>query len=43
MAAAAEQGKRPDAGHSLTGLKRGEALCDIRAEAKTRKVVAWTP
>jgi len=31
------------AGHSLTGLKRGEALCYIRAEARTRKVVAWTP
>ena len=26
---------------SLTGLKVGEALCRIRAEARTRKIVAW--
>ena len=29
--------------HSLTGLNVGEALCRIRAEAKTRKVVLWQP
>ena len=29
-------------GHSLTGLNVGEALCRIRAEAKTRRVMAWT-
>ncbi|MCY4458998.1 MAG: type IV secretion system DNA-binding domain-containing protein [Albidovulum sp.] len=28
-------------GHSLTGLNVGEALCRIRAEAKTRRVTAW--
>ena len=28
-------------GHSLTGLNVGEALCRIRAEARTRRVVAW--
>ena len=30
-------------GHSLTGLKPGEALCRIRAEARTRKIVSWEP
>ena len=29
--------------HSLTGLNVGEALCRIRSEAKTRKVVLWQP
>ena len=29
--------------HSLTGLNVGEALCRIRAETKTRKVVLWQP
>lgn len=29
-------------GHSLTGLNVGEVLCRIRAEAKTRRVTAWT-
>ena len=28
-------------GHSLTGLNVGEALCRIRSEAKTRKVLLW--
>ena len=28
---------------SLTGLNVGEALCRIRSEAKTRKVVLWRP
>ncbi len=41
MAAVPERGRHPRAGHSLTGLKRGEALCYIRTEAKTRKIVAW--
>jgi len=30
-------------GCSLTGLNVGEALCRIRAEAKTRKIVSWEP
>ena len=30
-------------GHTLTGLNVGEALCRIRSEAKTRRVVAWEP
>ncbi|MCY4468932.1 MAG: type IV secretion system DNA-binding domain-containing protein [Thiotrichales bacterium] len=30
-------------GHALTGLNVGEALCRIRSEAKTRRVVAWEP
>ena len=30
-------------GYSLTGLSVGEALCRIRSEAKTRKVVLWQP
>ena len=30
-------------GHTLTGLNVGEALCRIRAEARTRKIVAWQP
>ena len=30
-------------GYSLTGLNVGEALCRIRSEAKTRKVVLWEP
>ena len=30
-------------GHTLTGLNVGEALCRIRSEAKTRRVVAWDP
>ena len=30
-------------GHSLTGLNVGEALCRIRSEAKTRKVLLWQP
>ena len=29
------------ANSSLTGLSVGEALCRIRAEARTRKIVAW--
>ena len=29
------------AGHSLTALKVGEALCRIRSEARTRRIVAW--
>lgn len=29
-------------GHSLTSLNVGEVLCRIRAEAKTRRVTAWT-
>ena len=29
--------------HSLTGLNVGEALCRIRSEAKTRKVLLWQP
>ena len=29
--------------YSLTGLNVGEALCRIRSEAKTRKVVLWRP
>ena len=30
-------------GCSLTGLNIGEALCRIRAEAKTRTIVSWEP
>ena len=30
-------------GYSLTGLNVGEALCRIRSEARTRKVIAWEP
>src|SRR6185312_8951716 len=30
-------------GASLTALLPGEALCRIRTEAKTRRIVAWTP
>ena len=30
-------------GYALTGLNVGEALCRIRSEAKTRRVVAWEP
>ena len=30
-------------GYSLTGLNVGEALCRIRSEAKTRKIVSWEP
>ena len=30
-------------GYSLTGLAVGEALCRIRSEAKTRKIVSWAP
>ena len=30
-------------GCSLTGLNVGEALCRIRSEAKTRKIVSWEP
>ena len=30
-------------GHALTGLSVGEALCRIRSEAKTRRVLAWEP
>ena len=30
-------------GRALTGLNVGEALCRIRSEAKTRKIVAWEP
>jgi len=30
-------------GASLTALLQGEALCRIRTEAKTRRIVAWTP
>ena len=30
-------------GHTLTGLNVGEALCRIRSEAKTRRVLAWEP
>ena len=30
-------------GHTLTGLNVGEALCRIRSEARTRRVVAWEP
>ena len=29
--------------YSLTGLNIGEALCRIRSEAKTRKIVSWEP
>lgn len=28
-------------GYSLTGLKVGEALCRIRSEARTRRIVSW--
>ena len=28
---------------SLTGLQVGEALCRIRSEARTQKVLCWTP
>ena len=28
---------------SLTGLQVGEALCRIRSEARTQKIVCWTP
>ena len=28
-------------GYSLTGLSVGEALCRIRSEARTRKIIAW--
>lgn len=30
-------------GYSLTSLNVGEALCRIRSEARTRKIVAWRP
>ena len=30
-------------GYTLTGLNVGEALCRVRSEAKTRRVVAWEP
>ncbi len=30
-------------GRSLTALPPGEALCRIRAEARTRRIVAWKP
>ena len=30
-------------GYSLTGLNVGEALCRIRSEAKTRRIVSWEP
>ena len=30
-------------GHSLIGLNVGEALCRIRSEAKTRRIVSWEP
>ena len=30
-------------GHSLTGLNVGEALCRIRSEARTRRIVSWEP
>ena len=30
-------------GYSLTDLNVGEALCRIRSEAKTRKIVSWEP
>ena len=30
-------------GYSLTGLNVGEALCRIRSEARTRKIIAWEP
>lgn len=30
-------------GYSLTGLGIGEALCRIRLEARTRKIVSWEP
>ena len=30
-------------GHSLSSLGIGEALCRIRLEAKTRKIVSWRP
>ena len=30
-------------GYTLTGLNVGEALCRIRSEAKTRRIVSWEP
>ena len=30
-------------GYSLTGLNVGEALCRIRSEARTRRIVSWEP
>ena len=30
-------------GYSLTGLNVGEALCRIRSEARTRKIITWEP
>ena len=30
-------------GYSLTGLNVGEALCRVRSEARTRRVVMWQP